>query len=399
MAYTPIERILPQYVDENGDPYSGAVLKAYAAGTSTPINFSINEAGSTLVATIALNASGYPEVSGNAVIPFLNQTYKIALYPTQAAADSNTGAVWSIDNISLQYFDGGGQEITDIGNGTARNSAIAVGQVQDSQFTYLGTSGGAADTYTLSPSVPITAYAITQHFRVKIHATNLTTTPYLQVSSITDPASTAVIKKLNASKAEIAVEASDMLTNGIYDFQRNSANTAWILMNPESHGINNIVGAVLSFAKNTPPAGWLECNGAAISRTTYAALFAAISTTFGVGDGSTTFNIPDLRGYFVRGWANGGSVDSGRSFGSVQTDAFQGHFHNLAKYSAGSDGNFTTTNYLAASANIYGMGKGSTDENNTVSVRGEITNGSNGVPRIASETRPSNLALMYCIRY
>jgi len=124
-------------------------------------------------------------------------------------------------------------KITGLGNGTARTDVINVGQVQDNQFLYLGTTGGSADAYTLAPSPAITAYTATQQFTAKISATNLTTTPYLQVSSITSPTTTAVIKKLSATKTEIAVEASDLLINGIYDFKRNSANDAWIVLNPE----------------------------------------------------------------------------------------------------------------------------------------------------------------------
>ena len=124
-------------------------------------------------------------------------------------------------------------KFTGLSVGSARTDSITLGQVQDGQFTYLGTTGGAADAYTASPSPVITAYVATMQYLVKIAATNLTTTPYLQISGIGTPASDAVIKKLNASKAEIAVEASDMLINGLYKFQRNSANTAWILLNPE----------------------------------------------------------------------------------------------------------------------------------------------------------------------
>lgn len=77
-------------------------------------------------------------------------------------------------------------------------------------------------------------------------------------------------------------------------------------------------GAVMHFAMSSAPTGWLKANGAAVSRTTYASLFSAIGTTFGSGDGSTTFNVPDLRGEFTRGWDDGRGVDSGRAFGSAQ---------------------------------------------------------------------------------
>ena len=89
-------------------------------------------------------------------------------------------------------------------------------------------------------------------------------------------------------------------------------------------------GAVLYFAGRTAPAGWLKANGAAVSRTAYAALFAAIGTTYGAGDGRTTFNLPDLRGEFIRGWDDGRGVDAGRVFGSAQAHALQSHQHGLS---------------------------------------------------------------------
>lgn len=129
-------------------------------------------------------------------------------------------------------------KFTGLGNGSSRTDSIALGQVQDGTYTYLGTTSGSADAYTLTPSPSITAYATTQQFTAKISATNLTTTPYLQISAIANPTTTAVIKKLSATKTEIAVEASDLLINGIYDFQRNSANDAWIVLNPEKAFFN-----------------------------------------------------------------------------------------------------------------------------------------------------------------
>ena len=94
-------------------------------------------------------------------------------------------------------------------------------------------------------------------------------------------------------------------------------------------------GTILPFGGASAPTGWLLCNGATISRTTYANLFAAISTAHGSGDGSTTFHLPDLRGRFMRGVdgaiardpdraartaANSGG-NTGDAVGSVQTNA------------------------------------------------------------------------------
>lgn len=71
------------------------------------------------------------------------------------------------------------------------------------------------------------------------------------------------------------------------------------LVDPSIGGIP--AGAYLPFAGSTAPTGWLLCAGQAVSRTTYAALFAVVGTTYGIGDGSTTFNLPDLRGRVIAG--------------------------------------------------------------------------------------------------
>ena len=71
-----------------------------------------------------------------------------------------------------------------------------------------------------------------------------------------------------------------------------------------------VVGAVVAFAGRTTPQGWLLCDGSAVSRTDYAALFAVIGTTYGTGNGSTTFNLPNLVDKFVEGSATSGTVKS-----------------------------------------------------------------------------------------
>ena len=71
------------------------------------------------------------------------------------------------------------------------------------------------------------------------------------------------------------------------------------------------VGSVFNLATTTVPTGFLECNGAVLVDQHTLLYLLAISTTWGVGDGSSTFNLPDLRGQFVRGWDNSAGVDSG----------------------------------------------------------------------------------------
>lgn len=136
-------------------------------------------------------------------------------------------------------------------------------------------------------------------------------------------------------------------------------------------------GAVMAFARNTPPDGWMECAGQAISRTTYADLYAALGTKFGTGNGSTTFNLPNLRGEFIRGWDNGRGVDSGRTFGSAQADAFESHTH-LAPTGNGQGGSYE----VGTSNQGYDYGAAAPPTQATGS----------------TETRPRNIALLYCIK-
>jgi microcystin-dependent protein len=147
-------------------------------------------------------------------------------------------------------------------------------------------------------------------------------------------------------------------------------------------------GAVQAFAMPDPPEGWLECDGQAINRATFANLFARIGTTYGAGDGTSTFNVPDLRGEFVRGWDNGRGIDPGRALGDWQEDQFQGHRMGMPNrvFIAGSSGETPGGN----------NSKALTDSSETL---GPVSDGENGPPRTGAETRPRNVSLMYCIKY
>jgi microcystin-dependent protein len=175
---------------------------------------------------------------------------------------------------------------------------------------------------------------------------------------------------------------------------------------------NLLAGSVAAFATTTPPPDWLECNGQAISRTQYARLFARISTTFGQGDGATTFNVPDLRGLVIRGWDHGRGLDSGRSFGSLQGDAFQDHQHSFsgtdASIGGGSHSHVDHNGGFWENIKLSGGGNASIRqyvgfartwaESHAHGYRpsGSVSNAITGSR--ASETRIKNLALMYCIK-
>lgn len=144
-------------------------------------------------------------------------------------------------------------------------------------------------------------------------------------------------------------------------------------------------GAVTAFARSSAPTGWLKCNGAAVSRTTYAALFAAIGTAFGAGDGTTTFNLPDLRGEFLRGLDDGRNIDSGRSLGAQQpgTHGVNGTFWGLSRNAGPAvGGDFSVAQTLDA----YVGGGAAAFQHQQVTIT-------------SPETRPRNVALLYCIKF
>lgn len=89
-------------------------------------------------------------------------------------------------------------------------------------------------------------------------------------------------------------------------------------------------GAYLPFAGSIIPAGFLLANGAAVSRTSYSDLFAIVGTTYGAGDGASTFNLPDTRGVGIRGFDNGRGLDPGRTLGSYQADTYASHDHGIS---------------------------------------------------------------------
>lgn len=138
-------------------------------------------------------------------------------------------------------------------------------------------------------------------------------------------------------------------------------------------------GAVMHFAMSTPPSGWLIANGATVSRTTYAALYLAIGTTFGAGDGSTTFKLPDLRGEFIRGHDNGRGVDSGRVFGSYQAGSLESHTHMYVQP-------VPSTNPLDHDTSL--------DVDRSVTTITGTSSATGG-----TETRPRNVALLACIKF
>ena len=185
-----------------------------------------------------------------------------------------------------------------------------------------------------------------------------------------------------------AVPVLDSLGNALYPYALRAGQTFILTYSAASSGFRMLTlgassdAALLGyFPLSAAPAGWIAADGSAISRTTYALLFSKIGTLFGAGNGTTTFNLPDLRGEFVRGWDNGRGVDSGRTLGSAQAATGVGVYFN--------GGATPTLRYV------------NTDG---VDTEGAITTGSYagnnpGATNSWVRVRPRNVSFLACLKY
>ncbi|WP_085694504.1 MULTISPECIES: phage tail protein [unclassified Pseudomonas] len=223
---------------------------------------------------------------------------------------------------------------------------------------------------------------------------------------------------------------------------------------------DSMTGMVAGFALSSAPTGWLKCNGANVSRTTFATLFARLGTSFGAGDGSTTFGLPDLRGLFPRAWDDGRGIDPGRALGSYQEMLLASHAHSASAATAGDHAHLASTDaqgahthaawtdaqgnhdhgfryvdngagisigastaggsavtlelpygqnadnrpyrtdYQGNHAHNVGIGWAEAHVHNVgVNVGGAHTHGIVVTPSGGNETRPKNMALLFCIKY
>lgn len=170
------------------------------------------------------------------------------------------------------------------------------------------------------------------------------------------------------------------------------------------------VGSIQSFGRisTNVPQGYLYCDGSAISRSRYYELFTAIGTTFGAGDGSTTFNLPDLRGIFIRGAGSQtfGSVNYSGTLGTKQNDQFQTHGHSVSdpghthKLSYNNGGVGFNLNPGSNHYRLSYVPDGSINDEfqNDTRTTG-VSVGSPNSGRTGSETYPANISLNYFIKY
>lgn len=201
----------------------------------------------------------------------------------------------------------------------------------------------------------------------------------------------------------------------------------------DAAGFVTPVGAILPYGGSSIPTGWLLCDGSEVSRTTYDELFAVVGTSFGNGNGSSTFNLPDLRGIFPKGAGTtnrAAGVDAAGNYyagtlGGYSQDSIQGHKHAVDPPSTTSggisvnhshglpSGSFVvfgtggsgyasgTSYYLNANANTAVQSVDHTHNTDIVSFDSAVpkTDGTNGNPRLATVTEPPSLGINYIIKH
>ena len=243
-------------------------------------------------------------------------------------------------------------------------------------------AGGTADAITARFNPPVTELKNGQKVSIRATAANTSTEPLLQIENFE---ACPIVKNINQP-----LSVGDITGEGYWiDCQFDGANRKWILQNP-AKGITPTgvpVGTVIYFAASMPPPGYLKADGSAVLRATFPELFAAIGTTFGDGDGSTTFNLPDLMERFAQGSiVPGHKLDAGLpnasgSFGNVTTPKVE-------------DGSGACSNY---SATAYNVGPIANNSWNLYRVNFDL-NKSNPIYGASNTVQPPALTLLPCIK-
>lgn len=338
-----------QFFDSNGVPLAGGLLYVYTAGTTTPATTWTTNSGTVANTNpIVMNAAGRTpfEIWLNSGV-----TYKFALYT------STNVLIGTYDNIPA------------IDDPTVFNNLITV-------------TGTNALIGTSVP--PYTSYVAGM------------TLSFIPVNTNTG-AVTIDVDGLGAKNIFVgnasALAGGELVAGQIAQLQYDG--TRFQLMNIQSA---IPAGSVMAFGRASPPAGWLAANGSAVSRTTYAALFAAIGTAFGAGNGSTTFNVPDLRDRMAIGSgtlyalaATGGSKDAvvvSHTHTATVTDP--SHLHSVVGTSSSPIGGFGGPG--------SNMGNYQTSNTSSSTTGISVTNASTGSSG-TNANLPPYVALLQCIKF
>jgi len=387
-----------QFIDAAGIPLAGGFLYTYEAGTTTP--------QATYTDSTAATANSNPIVldsRGEANIWLSSANYKFKL------TDSDGTEIWTVDNIAapstaLSPVFSSNVTISANTSGPAllvtQTGAGAAIRVQDSAdpdaSPFVVDTSGQVGVGTATPAnaIDVAGGAIQISTSGGTARTVMSADSTDSIFSVNDDRNFTV--KTNAA-TRLTVNSS-AATSTVPVVLPAIPTTA--LQAATKSYVDQVLpaGCIMPFAGTSAPTSWVACDGSAISRSTYATLFAAIGTTWGSGDGSTTFNVPDLRGMFVRGTGTNATGSSsgavGPSVGTYAADTYLNHSHAVTD-----PGHKHTTAYSAALVSGGGVGinvftGGGNFDTSTVTTGLTVNTSTTG----GTETKPKNYGVLYIIK-
>lgn len=309
-----------------------------------------------------------------------------------------------------------GYKHTGVGDASAKDQYATVKQHASDAGAYCSV-GGTANAITLTTGFSLSSIPVGSRLTFKAASTN-TSAVTVEVDGLT---AVAVVRNGDGA----ALSQGEIRADAFYTIRRDSSNYK-LTSGTATAGSADVyaritpVGTVIPWPTATIPAGWLECDGSDVSRTTYAELYAAIGTTYGVGNGTTTFNIPDYRGVFLRGHANGSANDpdratrtnrgdgtTGDAVGTAQADATRAHSHTVSvSGTTSTDGAHAHSVAEAQGSTFVQNNEADTSVFNSNSTVSTSTNGSHShsvtatgtaAATTGNETRPINKAVKWII--
>jgi microcystin-dependent protein len=390
-----------QFIDAAGVPLAGGFLYTYEAGTTTPQATYTDSAAST--------ANSNPIVldsRGEANIWLSSANYKFKL------TDANGTEIWTVDNIAapstaLSPVFSSNVTISANTSGPAllvtQTGAGAAIRVQDSAdpdsspFVVDTTGQVGIGTATPANALDLAGGAIQISTSGGTARTVMSADSTDSIFSVNDDRNFTV--KTNAA-TRLTVNSSTA-TSTVPVVLPSDPTTALQAATKQYVDAAGPSGAIMAFAGTTAPSGWLKCEGQAISRATYATLFAAIGTTWGVGDGSTTFNVPDLRGTFLRGTGTNGTYGTavGPSVGTYAVDTYLNHSHTATSTDSGHSHGISATGMNGGSTGVYyTLISPTTAYVNTITGTANISTTVATSTTGGTETKPKNYGVLYIIK-
>jgi len=306
-----------------------------------------------------------------------------AIYPAQNIIAGNSYTIVFVGTTSWTSIGASANTVgvtftaTGVGSGTGTASIVSSNQVSS---TIVGAIQGTTPTGQLVAFKPSTS----SETQFPVISPSGTTTAWGTIENIVP--SQGLVYRPSVSGTLGSVAQLTGSSGQVVSFDANG--NPYAVAATAITGTSVPSGAVLPFAYNVTtgivPAGWLLCDGSVYTTAVYPTLGALLGNTYGGSTG--TFGVPNLSGLFIRGagsQTSGGVTYSAGTIGTIQADNFQGHEHS---YSG------------TAVSNTFAGGSGSGLTGSAKTTTGEITDGTNGTPRYGTETRPVNLAMVYCIK-